>query len=50
MQALYARGGLVDAIQMPAGYYSADSGVASPAAPYVTTVCDAGHYCPPGSY
>lgn len=48
MQELYARGSLIDAIQMPAGRYSLDQSPTDP--PYVTTVCPVGHYCPKGSF
>lgn len=47
MQELWARGSLIDAIQMPAGNYSLAT---SSDPPYVTTECPAGHYCPDGSF
>lgn len=52
MQELWARGSLVDAIQMPAGNYTltTDAGGNALTQPYVTTECPTGYYCPFGSY
>lgn len=50
MQHLYARGSMFEVIQMPAGSYSKET--TPGAVPYlgVTTECEVGHYCPPGSF
>lgn len=45
---MWARGSLIDAIQMTKGWYSKATGLADP--PFVTTMCPVGTYCPPGSY
>ena len=50
MQHLYARGSMFEVIQMPAGSYSKET--TPGAVPYegVTTECEVGYYCPPGSF
>jgi hypothetical protein len=46
MQELWARGSLLDAIQMPAGNYTELQTDGS----YKTLICPAGYYCPKGSF